>query len=91
MFNMCNRKQVVAFSACRWSEWDNPDNCSQTDLSTSFTDCNDVYNAGNRQDGVYCIRPTTWNKPPFKVYCNMSVDGGSWTVSLIINVYSLVQ
>ncbi|KAJ8033526.1 Microfibril-associated glycoprotein 4 [Holothuria leucospilota] len=46
----------------------------------SDADCTDVYNAGNTQDGVYYIRPAGWNDPPFKVFCNMSIDGGKWTV-----------
>ncbi|KAJ8033429.1 Ficolin-1 [Holothuria leucospilota] len=56
-------------SACRWKN-----------VYTSFTDCNDVYNDGSTQDGVYLIHPVGWDKSPFKVFCNMSIDGGSWTV-----------
>ncbi|KAJ8033441.1 Tenascin-X [Holothuria leucospilota] len=66
-------------SACRWREQDNPSEC---DLSTTFKDCDDVWNNNynNRQDGIYCIRPTGWTEPPFKVRCNMTIDGGRWTV-----------
>ncbi|KAJ8017795.1 Fibrinogen-like protein A [Holothuria leucospilota] len=49
-----------------------------TDVSTSFTDCNNVYNAGNTHDGVYSIRPRGWTGSPFDVFCYMSFDGGSW-------------
>ncbi|KAJ8033427.1 Ficolin-1 [Holothuria leucospilota] len=66
--------------ACRWTEQNNPFDCNPRDVPTSFTDCNDVYDAGYTQDGVYCIHPAGWNDPPFKVFCNMSIDGGSWTV-----------
>ncbi|KAJ8034029.1 Tenascin-R [Holothuria leucospilota] len=45
-----------------------------------YTDCNDVQNAGNTQSGVYSIRPTGWTGSPFDVFCNMTIDGGGWTV-----------
>lgn len=41
--------------------------------------CLDIYNAGLIGNGVYVIRPSNWNGLSFKVYCNMSEDGG-WTV-----------
>ncbi|KAJ8033772.1 Tenascin-R [Holothuria leucospilota] len=68
---------------CWWkeeSECDNPEECNPLEVSTDYTDCNDVYNAGETQDDVYYISPEGWDGPPFKVFCNMSIDGGSWTV-----------
>ncbi|XP_071836587.1 uncharacterized protein [Apostichopus japonicus] len=44
-----------------------------------YTDCQDVYDAGHRQDGVYTIMPTGWPGSPFNVHCKMHSDGG-WTV-----------
>ncbi|PIK40176.1 hypothetical protein BSL78_22976 [Apostichopus japonicus] len=44
-----------------------------------FTDCQDVYDAGQRQDGVYTIMPTGWHSSPFNVHCKME-NGGGWTV-----------
>ncbi|PIK38964.1 hypothetical protein BSL78_24193 [Apostichopus japonicus] len=44
-----------------------------------FTDCQDVYDAGQRQDGVYTIMPTGWPSSPFNVHCKME-NGGGWTV-----------
>ncbi|KAJ8033774.1 Ficolin-1 [Holothuria leucospilota] len=70
-------------AACSWkegSECDNAGECNSMEVSTNYTDCNDVSNDGARQDGVYYIRPEGWDDPPFKVFCNMSIDGGSWTV-----------
>ncbi|XP_071836585.1 uncharacterized protein [Apostichopus japonicus] len=47
--------------------------------SLSPRDCQDVYDAGNTQDGVYSIMPTGWPGSPFNVHCRMHGDEG-WTV-----------
>ncbi|PIK35695.1 putative zonadhesin [Apostichopus japonicus] len=59
----------------------------ETCTSNVFTDCQDVYDAGQRQDGVYTIMPTGWPNPAFNVHCKME-NGGGWTViiSLITKV-----
>ncbi|PIK37123.1 fibrinogen-like protein [Apostichopus japonicus] len=44
-----------------------------------YQDCQDVYDAGNTQDGVYSIMPTGWPGSPFNVHCRMHGDEG-WTV-----------
>ncbi|XP_071836974.1 uncharacterized protein [Apostichopus japonicus] len=46
---------------------------------TWHTNCQDAYNAGKRDGGIYIIKPTNWSGSPFPVYCNMT-DGGGWTV-----------
>ncbi|XP_071837060.1 uncharacterized protein [Apostichopus japonicus] len=46
---------------------------------TRHTNCQDAYNAGKRDGGIYIIKPTNWSGSPFPVYCNMT-DGGGWTV-----------
>ncbi|PIK59709.1 Fibrinogen C domain-containing protein 1-A [Apostichopus japonicus] len=48
-------------------------------ICESLSDCQDVYDAGHRQDGVYTILPTGWPVSPFSVYCKME-NGGGWTV-----------
>ncbi|XP_071835459.1 uncharacterized protein [Apostichopus japonicus] len=51
----------------------------ETCVSLSYKDCQDVYDAGYRQDGVYTIMPTGWHGLPFNVSCKME-NGGGWTV-----------
>ncbi|KAJ8033603.1 Fibrinogen C domain-containing protein 1 [Holothuria leucospilota] len=51
----------------------------ETCVSTTPTDCADIYNGGVTDSSVYTIKPTNWPGPPFQVYCNMT-DGGGWTV-----------
>ena len=43
-------------------------------------DCSDLKYKRSKS-GVYRISPD--NVKPFKVYCDMETDGGSWTVSII--------
>ncbi|KAJ8033903.1 Fibrinogen-like protein A [Holothuria leucospilota] len=54
-------------------------NCT---IDTPPTDCQDIYNRsrGSAESGVYKIKPTSWERDPFDVYCNMTDDGEGWTV-----------
>ncbi|KAJ8023239.1 Fibrinogen C domain-containing protein 1-A [Holothuria leucospilota] len=59
----------------------NTENASSVvNFTEVFTDCYDVYQSGQRQDGIYTILPLGWSKEPFPVPCNMSIDDGGWTV-----------
>ncbi|KAJ8034004.1 Fibrinogen-like protein A [Holothuria leucospilota] len=73
---VCEERNNVLQCYCNAEYTGDGVNCT---LDILPSDCQDVYDRVSTESGVYQIKPTTWQRDPFHVYCNMT-DGGGWTV-----------
>lgn len=71
------QKSQAGKYVCRATSGDVAMVTSKTRVNLFYRDCAEIYQSGQRKNGVYMIQPI---RKRFKVYCDMQTDGGGWTV-----------
>ena len=71
-----------ALLVCNGSAWDTVfERITGQTQSDPGTSCKDILQAfPDAQDGPYWLDPTSWSGAPFITWCDMTTDGGGWTL-----------
>ncbi|KAJ8032955.1 Ryncolin-3 [Holothuria leucospilota] len=71
----CKNESGVSECVCNHGYQGDGQSCTRLPI-----DCFDLQKAGNTASRDYTIKPVGWSEGPFTINCNMTIDGGGWTV-----------
>jgi len=83
----CNGNVLAANNVAE-TKWVDPDaNAENTGNAVQkrcvLYTCKEIKDAepGNTKSGTYTVKPKGWSGAPFEVWCDMTKDGGGWTLT----------